>query len=99
DCPRGPAEIIRHGENGLLVPNGDVEAFAAALLELGREPERRRCMAAAALETARAYDMDIIGQRWDELLADLTGESAPSGADGAPAPVGRRAAASKPHAA
>jgi hypothetical protein len=49
-------------------------------------------MAAAALETARAYDMDIIGQRWDELLADLTGASAPSGADVAPATVGRRAA-------
>jgi glycosyltransferase involved in cell wall biosynthesis len=93
DCPRGPAEIIRHGENGLLVPNGDVEAFADALLELARDPARRRQMADAALETAREYDMERIGPRWEELLDDLLdGRPTPSGAGGAPATVGQRAA-------
>ncbi|HWT23328.1 MAG TPA: glycosyltransferase family 4 protein, partial [Solirubrobacteraceae bacterium] len=93
DCPRGPAEIIRHGENGLLVPNGDVDAFAAALLELVRDPARRRRMAAAALETAREYDMDRIGQRWEQLLRDLLGgDGAPPGPRSAPATVGERAA-------
>lgn len=31
DCEYGPAELIRDGENGLLVPVGDVEAISNAL--------------------------------------------------------------------
>jgi glycosyltransferase involved in cell wall biosynthesis len=93
DCPRGPAEIIRHGENGLLVDNGDVERLAAALLELIRDPERRRRMGEAALATAREYDMEIIGRDWDELIAELTGRPAPPPErDRGPATVGQRAA-------
>ncbi|WP_438864511.1 glycosyltransferase [Neptunicella sp.] len=32
DCPTGPAELIQHGENGLLVPYMDVEAMANAIV-------------------------------------------------------------------
>lgn len=38
DCPNGPAELIRHGENGLLVPVGDVDALAQAMLKMIEEP-------------------------------------------------------------
>jgi glycosyltransferase involved in cell wall biosynthesis len=93
DCPRGPAEIIRDGENGILVPNGDVEAFGDALLALVRDPARRRRMGAAALETAREYDMEIIGRRWEELIDGLLGRPALArGRAGDAATVGERAA-------
>jgi glycosyltransferase involved in cell wall biosynthesis len=71
DCPHGPAEIVHHGRDGLLVPAEDVGAFTAALRELLADPEKRRTMGAAALETAAAYAPDAIGARWRALLEDL----------------------------
>ncbi|MSP43563.1 MAG: colanic acid biosynthesis glycosyltransferase WcaL [Alphaproteobacteria bacterium] len=38
------AEFIRDGETGLLCPPGDIEAFAAALTQLMRDPMRRAQM-------------------------------------------------------
>jgi glycosyltransferase involved in cell wall biosynthesis len=46
----GLPEVIRHGENGLLVEN-DPAAFAAAVRDLLRNPERRKQIGAAARHT------------------------------------------------
>lgn len=69
DCPNGPAEMIDHGRNGLLVPQDDVEALGQGLCEMARDDERRRAMGAAALETSRQYTADAISSRWEEALA------------------------------
>ena len=71
DCPRGPGEIITSGRDGTLVPPEDVPALTAALEQLVADPARRRAYGAAALETARAYDRDAIGARWEALLLAL----------------------------
>ncbi len=34
DCPNGPAELIVNGENGLLVPVGDYDGLAEAILKM-----------------------------------------------------------------
>jgi glycosyltransferase involved in cell wall biosynthesis len=53
DCPTGPAEIVAHGETGLLVPIGDAPALAAAMAALLRDPARRLAMGRAARDRAR----------------------------------------------
>ena len=71
DCPRGPGEIVTHGQDGVLVPNGDVEGLSRAMLELIEDPERCRSLGAAALESARRYEPAAIAERWTTLLGAL----------------------------
>jgi glycosyltransferase involved in cell wall biosynthesis len=71
DCPRGPREIIRDGHNGLLVPDGDEAAMAAALTTLVEDARLRRRLGATALEDAHAYALPGITVRWDGFIHDL----------------------------
>jgi glycosyltransferase involved in cell wall biosynthesis len=50
----GPAEIVRDGETGRLVPPDDRAALAAALVEAVNDPAERRRRGALAAEDARA---------------------------------------------
>jgi glycosyltransferase involved in cell wall biosynthesis len=78
DCPTGPADVVDHRHNGLLVPPLDVDALSAGILELIEDGELRRRSAAGALETARSYRMDVVGPRWDALLRELWAERSSS---------------------
>jgi glycosyltransferase involved in cell wall biosynthesis len=69
DCPHGPAEIIEDGVDGRLVPVGDRDAMAAALLELIRDDERRRRMGRAALDNARRFAPGPVVGQAERLLA------------------------------
>lgn len=71
DCPRGPSEIISDGRDGLLVPELDVAALGSAVAALAGDPRRRAELGRAAIETARRYDREAIGARWDALLSTI----------------------------
>ncbi|MDP9863826.1 MULTISPECIES: glycosyltransferase family 4 protein [Streptosporangium] len=71
DCPTGPAELITHGSDGLLVRPGKIQALADAICALIEDEELRREIGARALETAAGYRLATIGARWEALLSDL----------------------------
>ncbi|MEP6814551.1 MAG: glycosyltransferase family 4 protein [Marmoricola sp.] len=69
DCPRGPGEAIVDGRNGLLIPEGPVQAFTEGLRTLVEDVELRRRLGRCALEDARQYTVDKIAADWERFLA------------------------------
>ncbi len=78
--PTGVAEVNVHGETGLIVPPGDVEALAAALREIVGDPARARAMGEAGRRrVAEHFDhrrmVDALADWYEELLRDGNGRS------------------------
>ena len=64
-------DLVRPGENGLLVPVGDVPAWATAIKELVHDPAARRRMGEAGRHIAPAYSVESMIKQIDELYAKL----------------------------
>ncbi|MEC4015387.1 glycosyltransferase family 4 protein [Streptomyces sp. H27-D2] len=71
DCPQGPREIITHGDDGLLVPLGDIDGLTSAIARLIEDEQLREKMGAQAAESARRYSVDHIRPAWETLFAEL----------------------------
>lgn len=71
DCG-GPRELIRHGIDGLLVPNQDVGALANAMDHLmSNEPARNR-LAERTQEITQRCGVEAIMAQWEALLKEAT---------------------------
>jgi glycosyltransferase involved in cell wall biosynthesis len=79
DCPTGPADIITP-DTGILVPRGDVDALAAALVALLGDPARRERMAHAALKRSReVFSPETHRDRWMALVRRVAASQVPAG--------------------
>ncbi|MFF9865540.1 glycosyltransferase family 4 protein [Streptomyces sp. NPDC013953] len=74
DCPHGPGEIIEDGVDGRLVPVGDVDAIAGALLGLIQDDDLRRRTGQAALAASRRFDPVRIAERHEAIFAELVAQ-------------------------
>lgn len=71
----GVREVIRDGEDGLLVPEGDPAALADALERLLRDPGLASRLGAAAIDTARAqYGRELMNRRYEDLVVALAAQ-------------------------
>ena len=71
NCPSGPQEIIRDGQDGVLVPPEDVQGLAAALGRLMGDQALRARLAARAPEVLDRFSVEAIMPQWDELISGI----------------------------
>ena len=68
DAPCGPKDIIKEGENGFLVKNGDIDTLSERIIQLMESGELRKKMGKTARKMSFDYSMDRIMKRWIELF-------------------------------
>ena len=71
DCPYGPRELIKDGENGFLIPYDNDALFIEKLTFLMENPEERKKMGIVAKESVKRFDKEKIMSQWKKLLTEL----------------------------
>ena len=71
DCPWGPRSIIADGEDGILVENGNLEQFEAAMVKLMQEADVRTEMGKRAAVNVQRFSMEAVARQWKDLFDSL----------------------------
>ena len=71
DCVCGPKDIINHGENGLIVKNGDIEGLAEAMKMMMRDDDARKRMGENAKNVVDTYSEEVVMKKWINLFNSL----------------------------
>ena len=71
DCKCGPREIVKDGETGILVPEGDNYALAKALERLMENDALRKEMGQNAFRNAEKWRTDAIMEKWTALFQEI----------------------------
>ncbi len=73
DCDSGPREILRHEQDGLLVPAGDVGQLAQAIDRVIGDQALRERLSAAAMKVAERFSPERFAADWDKVLRSAAG--------------------------
>ncbi|HOX18366.1 MAG TPA: glycosyltransferase, partial [Spirochaetales bacterium] len=68
DCPCGPAEVVRDGVDGLLVPNGDVGALAGAMERMMSDEALRDSLGRAGTDARVRFGIDTVSAMWRAIF-------------------------------
>lgn len=71
DCPHGPSDTITHGEDGLIVPLGDIRKLAEAIEWMITHREERLRMSNNARLKAQRYTAEAIMPQWVEFFEKI----------------------------
>lgn len=70
-CKCGPKDVVSEGEDGFLVPEGDIGVMASRLQLLMNDAELRRRMSEAAYRNSGRFAQEQIMKQWKTLLEEL----------------------------
>jgi glycosyltransferase involved in cell wall biosynthesis len=84
NCNWGPAEIVRHDRDGLLVPPEDPEALAEAIVRVWEDDALRARLAAGAVRRAADFSERQILSEWDAVIARAFGGRTPATGEALP---------------
>ncbi len=73
-CKCGPRDIIKNGEDGFCVPDGDQEMFVEKIDYLIMNPDRRKSFGEAAVKNMKRYSIDNVMPQWVSLFERLTNQ-------------------------
>lgn len=71
DCPVGPRDIIQDEQNGFLITDGDIAAFAEATIKVIKDEDLRIHMGQNAIVASKKYRKDVIIAQWENLFESL----------------------------
>lgn len=71
DFKCGPKDIISHGENGLIVKDGDIDGLAAAMMRLMDDEEYRNILSVNARKVTETYSEEAVMEKWMELFSNV----------------------------
>lgn len=72
DCKCGPKDIIQPGINGLLVPNGDIQALADAMMKVMEDEAYRKMLSQNARKVVDTYSEQAVMSQWIRLFTSIT---------------------------
>jgi len=76
DCPcGGPRTLIKHGENGLLIPVNDEEAMVNSLCRLIEDKEYARRLGENAGKISKRVNEDAIIEQWKTFIDKVINQS------------------------
>lgn len=76
DADPGPRNLMEHEGSGLLVSQGDHQAFRDALARLMDDSALRRRMGQRGREIAASYEAKEVASAWEALFEQFTGRGA-----------------------
>lgn len=72
DYKCGPKDIIQSGINGLLVPNGDIQALTDAMMKVMEDEAYRKMLSLNARKVVDTYSEQAVMAQWIRLFTSIT---------------------------
>lgn len=68
DIKYGPAQIIKEGDNGYLIKEGDIDQMAQTLINILKDPFLQKTLGTRAYESAARFYPHAVWEMWQQVL-------------------------------